>query len=367
MENSETGTFVEMFETFLNELYYCKITDRENESTVSACYDVPKISILEKINRLANLHDPDSIDIEYIQRLASYMGYDVSLQRVDIAGLATGDDLITQEQQDNGITNELTKKYLRFAVSNLPNWYKIKTTRNSVKVLLYSFGLIGDIVYRWSSDQLAPTSAHPATSGYGNDIAQWSVNDVSLGSVDSVKDIPSNYFPTPHFTIKISQNDTPPSWYTNIDKIIDALEDIRPINTVMDEIAIILEDNSTLYVDVPMWNRVKNDIDYVGQLFVDTSTLTVLQPNGGESLIDGQSYDIEWTIGFNTSGGTSGQGGPATYVDLYYVLSASGDPAKTFPTDYTLISAGVQNLGTYTWTVPTIGSSDVIARVQEIL
>ena len=34
-------------------------------------------------------------------------------------------------------------KYLRFIISNLPTWYKIKTTRNSIRIMLFSFGIIG--------------------------------------------------------------------------------------------------------------------------------------------------------------------------------------------------------------------------------
>ena len=55
-----------------------------------------------------------------------------------------GDQFGNLAEIDNGSSSiSDQQKYLRFVVQNLPNWYKIKTTKNCSKVMLYSFGLIG--------------------------------------------------------------------------------------------------------------------------------------------------------------------------------------------------------------------------------
>ena len=62
------------------------------------------ISIIEKINRLTELHDPDLINLDYIQFFANYLGYDVDINR---------DELINQDE---------IEEYLRFVIRNLPTW-----------------------------------------------------------------------------------------------------------------------------------------------------------------------------------------------------------------------------------------------------
>jgi hypothetical protein len=105
-------------------------------------------------------------------------------------------------------------KYLRFMVANLPNWYKIKTTQNAIKVMLYSFGLIGDINEYYTYDYNTKWII------YGDDRLEF---------------IPDNYYPTPHFAIKISIDDSIGSISFDNERrnnVIDAINSIRPINTV---------------------------------------------------------------------------------------------------------------------------------------
>jgi hypothetical protein len=179
LEYSETGDFLEFFENFLNEMYYefdihrgnndlfsvdndgnksyYKISaDSNGESITSAgtinvsgsdmttsAYDVTypvnktsMISILEKAKRLTDLHDPSLIDIEYIQDLANYMGYNIDLHRDDLTEIGNVSDTYS------------TNRYLRNVVTSLPQWYRIKANDNAIKSLLYYFGVVGEIIQK---------------------------------------------------------------------------------------------------------------------------------------------------------------------------------------------------------------------------
>lgn len=285
LEQSEVGDFIEFFEFFLNTLYYNDVSARGTNddfsidnngvhtyyatsstsegdevtsagssydtSAVSVKYQITSadtVSILEKARRISDLHDPDLIDIEYIQRLANLLGYDILVDKSGVSDMTLG---------FNAQTEEDINSYLRFIISNLPNWYKIKTTRDAVKVLLYSFGIVGDIIYRWTSDNI--TSANPNSGGYGNDATLWQEPDPGLVEHIAMLNIPDNYFPTPHFSIRIDANNTPPAWFVNIDKIINAIETIRPINNVFHSISIIFQETlDSIYVRMDTYDRVKN-------------------------------------------------------------------------------------------------------------
>ena len=55
-----------------------------------ANYADQKISILEKVHRLVELHDPDLIDLEYIQFFANNLGYDIDINRNEVGISGTG-------------------------------------------------------------------------------------------------------------------------------------------------------------------------------------------------------------------------------------------------------------------------------------
>lgn len=278
---SETGDFVEFFETFLNELYYNEMSavGRNEDYTVSTdgtktyyatCADADgtiiytsaglperyeitpadKVSILEKIRRIDDLHNPDWIDIDFIQRLANFMGYNIQITKdsIEESGLHITPTL----------TDDETNKYIRFLVSNIPNWYKLKSTKNAIKILLYSFGVVGQLIIRWTSDDLASSINHPQIGGYGNDESLWREFSPLLSASDAIALIPSNYFITPHFNIQINTVKTPASWFYNLNTIIDAIEDIRPINNVFDNIQLIFNDQmEQVYVRVDSYNTDK--------------------------------------------------------------------------------------------------------------
>jgi len=197
--DTEESEFTGFFEDFLNTMY-----EKDDCS----------IGILEKVERLAELNDPDAMDIEYIQYFANKLGYNVDISKGNLGTFQFGKNADDSEP----ISDDEINKYLRLVVTNLPNWYQIKTTRNAVKIMLFSFGVIGDIVYQWTND-------------YRNN---WSANlDPRANVADS---FPSDYYPTPHFTIAVNLKETPPAWIDNVTQITNAINSIRPITTVFDQI-----------------------------------------------------------------------------------------------------------------------------------
>jgi len=191
-------------------------------SNINYFTSAQKISILEKVARLTELHDPSLIDIEYIQFFASNLGYNVSVSRDEVGVSAEGiqsGEFGTTEIDSNCSASDINK-YLRFVVENLPSWYKIKTTRNSIKVMLYSFGLVGEIIEYFSSD-------------YSEDSKNWRADFNK-----DLSEIPNNWFPTPHFAVYIDFDKSQDiSQQNRRNSVVNAIESIRPINTVFRKLA----------------------------------------------------------------------------------------------------------------------------------
>lgn len=250
LQETDVYDLVKFFEDFLNTMYsglcgFQTVETNLNASATQLAFSTPaqnlstdpRISILEKIKRLTELHDPDLIDIEYIQFFAKYLGYNVEISRGEIGGFGSFE---TSATVCSASENE---KYLRFMVANLPNWYKIKTTRDMIKVMLYSFGLVGDIIQYYTKPI--------AQGGYDRNFVNWKPDDN-----DDLATIPNNWFPTPHFSVKIDLDrsiEENPDVYNilNIlmntgDKIIRAIESVRPINTIFHNLTAI----TTEYIDI---------------------------------------------------------------------------------------------------------------------
>jgi hypothetical protein len=213
LKESETNELVILIQDFLNRIYDTKTYT--NSATTYEIENRPKISVLEKINRLTETHDPDYCDIEYIQYFANFLGYNVDVFRSELGVLADADSTDPGVQED-------VKRYLRFIVSNLPHWYKIKTTNNAVKIMLYSFGLIGDLITRYTNDYKADIGSNWISPREG---------------YDSFEDISKDFYPTSHYLISIeldsSQSDF--SLDSNVRRnVLNAVESIRPANTVND-------------------------------------------------------------------------------------------------------------------------------------
>jgi len=204
------------------ELNYIKIAEPGNLSAMNVLIYTgtsgsnTKMSILEKVYRLTELHDPDLIDLEYIQYFANNLGYNVDVNRGQFG--AGGTDAQTEEE---------TNRYLRFMVQNLPSWYKIKTTKNAVKTMLFSFGLVGDMVYYYTKD-------------YSDDGRNWAYGRIWFDITDNklkedLTKIPDDWYPTPHFAIWYDINKSNTNFSYDVSKqeqILKAINSIRPAPTV---------------------------------------------------------------------------------------------------------------------------------------
>ena len=176
------------------------------------------ISILEKIKRLTELQNIDLIDSEYIQFFANNLGYKINVNRGEITGGEFG-NLSTIETQ-TGISTSATDsdKYLRFVIEQLPNWYKIKSTKDCIKVMLYSFGLIADLINYYTYDY----------DDY--DISHWVDN-----YDNNISEIKNNYYPTPHFSVSVNiDKSVNYSFSSTFNTIVKAIESIKPITNVFE-------------------------------------------------------------------------------------------------------------------------------------
>lgn len=201
--NSETFDFLGKFEQTLNSLY---------SNLEGGC----NLSVLEKTSRLQKLHDIDTIDRQHIPNYSNLLGYKSGINAEEIGTFG----YFPASADYSDTTEEYMAKALRFVVRNLPNWYSIKTTRNSLKIMLLSFDIIGDIVDYYTTD-------------YKSD---WYTSKQSNTQIVD-ETLPTNAYPTPHMSIGIDLSRTINSdIYGNgkLTNVIAAMESIRPANVVVE-------------------------------------------------------------------------------------------------------------------------------------
>jgi len=248
------------------------------------------ISVLEKIYKLGNLKDPSLIDFEYITYFADHIGYDMKLNLFhfenNVATMAKYNEMIDQIEADrtasgnyvaltddereaiyNMLVNEAASSpindmvadeydldreildevktqfiemQVRALIENLPYWYKIKGTDDSLKILLYSFGLIADIHNYYTKDyEPNRQNWEVADVFYNTSKVKTNVNKVNALTED-FSNIPDDWYPTPHFSVKFDYNAT---WansgktgvLSNMEKfgsMVEAIHASKPINTV---------------------------------------------------------------------------------------------------------------------------------------
>lgn len=196
--------------------------------------DLGTISILEKSQRLTELQDPDLIDIENIQFLASNLGYNINVNRGEVGGFGTSYG--TPDAKTSALAEGDQNRYLRFMTSNLPDIYKIKTTDSDIQVMLYSFGLVGDLIKYY-------TDNYKSTIDGGKWIADYS---------KTLHEIPNTFFPTPHFSIviEIDSSDDLSKDAQKRSAVINAVESLRPANTVFRKLAAHANRTLTNYVSM---------------------------------------------------------------------------------------------------------------------
>ena len=83
------------------------------------------------------------------------------------------------------------------------------------------------------------------------------------------------------------------------------------------------------------------------EIVAEVQSITVTSPNGGETWSNGSSQNITWT-----SQGT--------------IANVKIDYSTDNGTTWTAISASTTNDGSYTWTVPTVTTSQALIRVQDL-
>jgi hypothetical protein len=91
-----------------------------------------------------------------------------------------------------------------------------------------------------------------------------------------------------------------------------------------------------------------NDASDANFTITNNAALTVTAPNGGENWTVGTNQNITWTT----------TGGCIDYVNLQYSLDGG--------TNWSSITSGITNTGTYTWNVPSVNTSTTCrVRVQD--
>jgi len=111
-----------------------------------------------------------------LQFYATNLGYSVGLNRENVGRDFTNTQYTEQEEINQ-------KKYLRFMIRNLPTWYKVKTTKNAVRMMLYSFGLVGDFIYYFTKNYKDPTTGIGLnTLQYGDDVNSYGISNGPLGT-----------------------------------------------------------------------------------------------------------------------------------------------------------------------------------------
>jgi len=213
-----------------------------------------RIGVLEKIYRLIDLKDASMIDMKYLQFFADYLGYDLNLNLddfgVNLVNVRYGQYYTELEKEEN------IEKQVRTMVENLPYWYKIKTTEDALKIILYSFGLIADILtyytknYSTSRQDWETADKKTVEKRYKSwsDDRLITIEDFT-GSVEEGRpEIPDDWYPTPHFEVRYSINNSfdyekgslfiDETAFAMLSKAIDAA---KPINTVFEGLAALFQ------------------------------------------------------------------------------------------------------------------------------
>lgn len=201
--NPEIYDFLKFFEDYMNTVY---------SNVDNAC----NMSVLDKTYKLRELHDIDKIEKKYIPNLSNMLGYEIDLNKEEIGSYQS------YLGNYNDSKSEYVDKILRFVVKNLPSTYNMKTTRNAIKILLLSFGIMGNVLEYYTTDYLN----------------EWVASNTNFKKQYVESDMDKEYFPTPHISIGIDLRNTPNEISTgdSLQRVLDAVETIRPANIVIDGI-----------------------------------------------------------------------------------------------------------------------------------
>ena len=181
--------------------------------------------LIEKVERLMYLKDWNVIDIDLIGYLARYIGYDITT--------------LTSDINENPFYNntEERNKALRQAVMNLPQFYTLKSTEPGLKMLLATYGAIGEIVKMWTR----------TNDPYKEFIEEGELKGQAMN--DAMNNTPSFFQPIPHFTVKLDVNANS-GLSQDEQRLHQAIMDFKPINTYFDGLVKYLQDTAQIRVQM---------------------------------------------------------------------------------------------------------------------
>lgn len=201
---------------------------------------VMSISIFEKIHRLLDLKDPSLIDFEYIQYFAEHMGWNLNIGFDTLYNNKTNNILSTKFRNlyKQYEINEMIEQQVRSFIENLPYWYRIKTTESALQVILFSFGLVADVVKWYTEDYSTDRSNWDSANAFFNTANYRTSINKRNENIENFEDIPDGWFPTPHFSVRYDINNSF-TLYTGLfknenlfGKLVDTIMAIKPITTV---------------------------------------------------------------------------------------------------------------------------------------
>jgi len=198
-------------------------------SDMKATFDgIPDMDypILEKVERLVYLKDPNVIDIDLIGYLARYMGYDITSVFNDITS------------SPYYVSNEEQEKALRKYIENLPQYYALKSTESGIEMLLLAFGIVGELVTLWTKDD----------NPYAQFERDVDIRNVQYAAMESGE--MSNYIPTPYFDLKVEVegNFDAQLLSNDLKNVEKAVRTFKPINTVFRAIYLFLETKANIKI-----------------------------------------------------------------------------------------------------------------------
>lgn len=258
--NSATGSFVKAIEDYVNQMYEYKKDDKSANRvncTLSQNEYEHRLSLLGKIKDLSNLHDAKKVDHELIGKLANLLGYDFGVATTEIMNMVAvlsngggGDDYSVNPDIETKLVDLLSPyncgddpvdkatEFVRQMLVELPYWFSIKGTDKLAKIFFWCFGLMMKWEYGW-------------TKQYSNSTDDWRYSERN--------DYINGYIPTSHarasFDLNESfKNENIVTWLNTqgLDRVVETLSSIKPINVVIDDVIFYLTMPHTLKVNLSL-------------------------------------------------------------------------------------------------------------------
>ena len=126
--------------------------------------------------------------------------------------------------------------------------------------------------------------------------------------------------------------------------------DYNSTTGVVSHTTTLAEGNHTVYIYVE--DNAGNSANATWSFIVDITPpeVVVIQPNGGERLIGGETYEIRWNA--------SDLHLAPNPISIDYSINGGGS--------WTLIASNLSNTGSYNWTVPGVISNNSLVRVRAV-